>query len=176
MGNAGSSPSLRAIGTLASFVAATSFGCAKKPVMHLNHAEVSGAQIATFPPSIGVLMTVVVDVHNPNGYDVAVRAMRGQVVMAGKFLLPIDFRPGGDGVWLGSDRTTSVRVPVTIPVEIGILLLRESAAYPVIVYRVTGRADVTASRTFRFESDDYSVDEQGTITRDQIAAIIPHSL
>jgi hypothetical protein len=144
--------------------------------MHLNHAEISGAQFATFPPSIGILMTVVVDVYNPNSYDVAIRAMRGQVVMGNNNLLPVDFRPGGNGVWLGSERTTSVRVPISIPLELGLHLLQESVASPFIPFRLTGRADVTASSTFRVESDDYAVDEQGTISRQQIAAIIPNSL
>ena len=159
------------------FVAAASwFGCVSKPTMHLNHAEISGAQLAVFPPAIGILMTVVVDVYNPNSYDVAIRAMRGQVVMGYNHWLPVDFRPPGNGVWLASDRTTSVRVPVSVPLELGLALLRESAQSPFIPYRLTGRADVTASSTFRVESDDYAVDEQGTISRDQIAAIIPNSI
>jgi hypothetical protein len=157
------------------FVALAWCGCVHKPTMHLNHAEISGAQLATFPPSVGILMTVVVDVYNPNSYDVAIRAMRGTVVMADKYSLPVDFRPPGNGVWLAADRTTSVRVPVSMPIDLGLLLLRESAATPLIPYRLTGRADVTATSTFRIESDDYAVDEQGTISRQQIAAIIPNS-
>jgi hypothetical protein len=158
------------------FAAVSSMGCVSKPTMHLNHAEISGAQLATFPPSIGILMTVVVDVHNPNSYDVAIRAMRGQVVMGNNYSLPVDFRAPGNGVWLAADRTTSVRVPIIIPLDLGLLLLRESVAAPFIPYRLTGRADVTASNTFRVESDDWAVDEQGTISRQQIAAIIPNSL
>ncbi|HYU78925.1 MAG TPA: hypothetical protein VEK56_08060 [Vicinamibacterales bacterium] len=150
-------------------------GCVSKPTMHLSHAEISGAQLSTYPPSIGILMTVVVDVYNPNSYDVAIRAMRGQVVMGNNHLLPVDFRPPGNGVWLASGRTTSMRVPISLPLDLGLLLLQESAAAPFIPYRLTGRADVTASNTFRIESDNYAVDEQGTISRQQIAAIIPNS-
>ncbi len=167
----------RCLGFVITCFAAISWcGCVSKPTMHLNHAEISGAQFATFPPSIGILMTVVVDVYNPNSYDVAIRAMRGQVVMGNNYSLPVDFRPPGNGVWLGSERTTSVRVPITIPLDLGLLLLRDSATAEFIPYRLTGRADVTASSTFRVESDDYAVDEQGTISRQQIAAIIPNSL
>ncbi len=144
--------------------------------MHLNHAEISGAQLNTFPPSVGILMTVVVDVHNPNSYDVAIRAMRGQVVMGSRYMLPVDFRAQGNGVWLAADRTTSVRVPVAIPLDLGFALLRESVATPFIPYRLTGRADVTATSTFRVESDDWAVDEQGTISRQDIAAIVPNSI
>ena len=149
-------------------------GCVSKPTMHLNHAEISGFQVMTIPPS--VVMTVVVDVYNPNGYDVAVRAMRGQVVMAEKYTIPLDFRPPGDGLWLPADKTTQVRTPIAIPVDLALALLAESAASPTISYRLIGKADVTGTRTFQIEKDDYSVDERGLVTRDQIAAIIPNTL
>lgn len=155
-------------------VVLASAGCVSKPTMHVNHAEISGFQAMTFPPS--VLMTVVVDVYNPNGYDVAIRAMRGQVMMADRFSIPLDFRPPGDGLWLAAGKTTSVRAPVAIPVDVAMALLSESAAWPTISYRMIGKADVTASSTFHVEKDDYSVDERGTLTREQIAAIIPNTL
>jgi hypothetical protein len=166
----------RFVGVLfACFAAMSSYGCVSKPTMHLNHAEISGAQFSTFPPSLGILMTTFVDVYNPNSYDVAIRAMRGQVVMGNGHVLPVDFRAAGDGVWLAAGKTTSVRVPVAIPIPLGLALLQESAAAPFIPYRLIGRADVTASNTFRVEADDYAVDEQGTISRQQIAAVIPNS-
>lgn len=142
-------------------------GCAKKPTMHLNHAEINGVRIA-FPPSVGVVMTTVVDVYNPNSYDVAIRAMRGQIVIADRYIMPIAFQPGGDGIWLASDATTSVRVPVTVPMDLALTLLRESFATPNIPFRVSGTADVTATRTFKIEKDDYSVDERGTFNRQQL--------
>jgi len=144
--------------------------------MRLNHAEISGARFSAFPPSVGILMTVVLDVYNPNSYDVAVRAVRGEVVMGGKYGLPVNFRAPGNGVWLASERTTSLRVPVSIPLNVGLALLAESVSAPFTPYRLKGRADVTASNTFRVESDDYAVDEQGTISREQIAAILPNSI
>jgi hypothetical protein len=148
-------------------------GCVEKPTMHVNHAEISGFQVG-FPPN--VLMTVVVDVYNPNGYDVAIRAMRGQVLMAERYSIPVDFRPPGDGLWLPAGRTTSVRTPVAIPLDLALALLRESMAMPTISYRLIGRADVTGTRTLKIESDDYSVDERGTVTREQIEAILPNTL
>jgi hypothetical protein len=139
--------------------------------MRLNHATVSGVSIS-FPPRLGVLMTLVVDVYNPNSYDVAVRAVRGQVILANRYPLPVDFRPGGEGIWLRSDSTTQVRVPVDIPVQLALALLRESYMAPTIPYRFVGRADVTATRTFRLEADDYSVNEQGYVSRQQIDAVL----
>lgn len=148
-------------------------GCASKPTMHVNHAEISGFQVATFPPS--VLMTVVVDVYNPNSYDVAIRAMRGQVMMADKYSLPLDFRPVGDGLWLPSKQTTQVRTPIAIPVDLALALLGEAFNSPTISYRLIGKADVTGTRTFKVEKDDYEVDERGSITREQVAQIIPNT-
>ncbi len=39
-----------------------------------------------------------------------------------------------------------------------------------IPYRFAGRADVTATRTFQIEKDDYSIDVNGSIPRWQMEA------
>lgn len=148
-------------------------GCASKPTMKLNHAELSGVQLG-FPPTLGVVMTIVLDVYNPNSYDVAVRAMRGTATLADKYTLPVNWQPGGEGVWLASNATTTIRVPVTIPVDLGLRLLRESFMTPTVPFRVVGTADVTATRTFKIEKDNYSVDETGTFSRQQLEMAIPH--
>lgn len=168
--------SCRSLGPLGAilFVAVfglASSGCASKPTMRLNHAEISGVRLG-FPPSVGVLMTIVVDVFNPNSYDVAIRAMRGTVVLADRYTVPIDFRASGDGLWLASDATTSARIPITIPVDLALQLLRESYTTPMVSFRVVGTADVTASRTFKIEKDNYSVDERGSFTRQQLEIAI----
>lgn len=137
--------------------------------MKLNHAEVSGVQLG-FPPQLGVMMTSVVDVKNPNSYDVAIRAMRGNVVIADKYTLPIQWNPGGEGVWLPADQVTQVRVPVVVPVQLAMQIVREAYTSPTIPFRITGRADVTATRTFKLEKDDYEVDEHGEISREQVEA------
>jgi hypothetical protein len=157
-------------------VAVAGVGCVSKPTMHLNHCEITGVQLATLPPAFGVLMTVVVDVYNPNGYDVAVRAMRGQTVMANRYPLPVDYRAPADGVWLPAKATTSVRVPVVIPIDLALQLVREGFQSPTIPYRFTGTADVTATRTFQLEKDNYAVDESGSISQQQMLAVIPASL
>jgi hypothetical protein len=163
------------IAALAAFLALLGPACVHEPTMRLNHAEINGIRIA-FPPSLGVLMTVVVDVHNANSYDVAVRAVRGRVVLGGRYTLPVDFRADGEGLWLPSDQTTQVRVPVSVPVDLAWTILRESFTSAVIPYRFTGKADVTATRTFRLERDDYSVDEQGVVSRQQIEAALRGAL
>jgi len=150
-----------------------SAGCASKPTMKLNHAEISGMSLG-FPPQVGVVMTMVIDVYNPNSYDVAIRAMRGTAVLAEKYTLPVDYRAGTEGVWLAANNTTTVRIPVNVPLDLALLLLRESYTSPTVPFHVTGTADVTATRTFQIEKDNYSVDESGTFSRDQLAMAIPH--
>lgn len=138
--------------------------------MKVNHAELQGVQFG-FPPALMVQMTVVLDVYNPNGYDVAVRAMRGTVTYNGRYPQPINWAPGGDGVWLGSERTTQVRVPVALPIDLAMTLMRE-AMTGVVKYHVKGKADVTATRTLQIEKDDYEVDEDGSFARQQIEASV----
>jgi hypothetical protein len=142
-------------------------GCVEKPTMRLHHAEISGIRLS-FPPSLGILMTVVVSVHNPNGYDVAVRAVRGRVTLADRFEMPVNYKAEGNGVWLPADETTLVRVPVSIPAEMAYAVLQQSVSSPMIPYRFSGRADVTATSTFELEEDNYAVDERGSVSRKQI--------
>ena len=147
--------------------------CVHKPEMHLDHAEINGVQLATMPPSLGIVMTVVLRVYNPNGYDVAVRAVRGTTLLANAYPLPVTFQAPPDGVWLPAEQTTPVRVPITVPVQLAVALVSQSVSLPTIPYRFTGTADVTATRTFQLEKDNYGVDESGEITRAQLMSVIP---
>jgi hypothetical protein len=147
-------------------------GCVTQPRMKLRSAEVTGVRIS-LPPAIGVLMTLIMEVENPNSYDVAVRAVRGQVVLGDRHVIPVDFRATGDGLWLPSDQTTAVEVPVDIPLPMALEVLRTSSTVEAIPYRFTGRADVTATRTFQLEEDDYSVDAWGVVSRKQIQDAVP---
>jgi hypothetical protein len=156
-----------AVGAVAGLGAA----CVKDPTMRLNHAEITGVSIA-LPPSLGILMTVYVDVYNPNSYDVAVRAVRGQVLLARRHSLPVNYQAPGDGAWLRAGTTTTVTVPVDVPVQVGMAVLAEYAAAPTIPYHFTGKADVTAGRTLRLETDDYSVNADGFVARQQIATVL----
>jgi len=165
---------LAALAALAVLV--TGSGCVSKPTMHLDHAEISGVQLATLPPSIDVVMTIFLDVYNPNGYDLAVRAVRGQTVLAGRFPLPVDYHAPGDGLWLPAHQQTTVRVPLSVPLPLVFQLVQEAMASPLIPYRFQGKADVTATRSLQLEKDDYGVDDQGTVTRDQMMAVLPNSI
>jgi len=162
-----------ALATLAALAALTATGCARQPTMHLNHAEISGMSLG-FPPSIAVVLVTVVDVHNPNSYDVAIRAVRGTVTFADRYTLPLDYRAPDGGLWLPADRTTQIRVPVTVPLDMALALARETFSQPFVGFRISGRADVTATRTFQIEKDDYSIDERGTFSRQQLELALPH--
>ena len=157
--------------------AALSAGCVHKPEMHLDHAEITGVALATMPPSLGIVMTLVIQVYNPNSYDVAVRGVRGQAILANQYPLPVMFQaPPPDGLWLPAGQTTAIRVPITMPIELALALVQQGMASPTIPYRFTGAADVTASHTFQLEKDNYAVDETGTVTRDQMLAVIPATI
>jgi hypothetical protein len=141
--------------------------CVHKPTVVLDHAEISGIRIV-LPPSVSIQLTVYLLVYNPNSYDVAIRAVRGQVLLAYHYTLPVDLRANGDGIWLAASSTTPVAVPVTIPGDLALSLLRETLTTSAIAYEFVGRADVTASRTMQVEKDDYSVSESGTVSREQL--------
>jgi hypothetical protein len=147
--------------------------CVHDPTVRLDHAELNGVQMAVFPPRLGVLLTVVVDITNPNSFDVAVRDMRGQVMMSDKYPLPVDFHPAPPGLWLRAGQSTPVRLPVDMPIELAVALLREALASPVIGFHVTGLVDVTGSSTLKVEKDNFPVDLRGTVTRQQIEGVVP---
>ncbi|MEP7119496.1 MAG: hypothetical protein ABJE95_01245 [Byssovorax sp.] len=155
---------------LAGLVVASA-ACVQKPTMKLDHAEISGVRVG-FPPSLGVLMNIVVAVDNPNSYDIAIRAVRGQVVLANMYTLPVNFRAPNNGVWLRSGVISRMAVPVDIPVQLAVQLLQNGMSMPTISYRFIGHADVTATSTLQLEKDDYSVNEWGIMTRQQLAAAL----
>lgn len=135
-------------------------GCVSKPVVSLDHAALSYASFR------GIGLDVFLKVVNENSYDVQVRNVRADVTIAGRYALaPIDIQPN---TWLPADETTLVRVPVLIPWQIVPGLLNETVGSPSISYRVRGSADVTAVRMLGIERNDYPVDQQGTVPRQQL--------
>jgi hypothetical protein len=134
-----------------------SAGCVSKPTVMLDHAEVRAASFT------GVGLEVFLKIHNGNAYDVEVRNVHAEVTIAGKFRLdPIDVQPNK---WLPSGETTVVSVPLAISWAIVPALVGETLGSPEVKYHVTGSADVTATRTFGIEKNNYPVDEDGTLPR-----------
>jgi hypothetical protein len=148
--------------------------CVHVPEVTLDHAELNGVQVAAiFPPRIAISLTVVVNVTNTNSFDVALRGMRGQVVMADKYPLPIAYQAPPPGIWLRAGQTTPMRLPVDMPVELAIALLRESFGATLIPYHVTGVVDVTGTTTLKIDRDNFPVDLVGSMTRQQIQGVVP---
>jgi hypothetical protein len=164
---------VKRVATLAAAVVAATMAtsCASKPTMKLNHAEVSGLSFG-FPPQASVVMTNYIDVTNPNSYDVAVRAVRGNVTLADKYTVPVDFHAPNEGLWLPAKQTSQVRVPLSIPVPLALQLVREAMGGGTIPFHLVAKADVTATRSLQIESDNYEVDEKGVVTREQVDAAL----
>ena len=125
-------------------------GCVHDPNVKLDHAELNGFQVAAFPPQIGVRLTVVVNITNTNSFDVALRGMRGQVMLGEKYPLPITYVAPPPGIWLRAGQATPMRLPVDMPIELAIALLREAFASPVIGFHVTGSSTSPARAPSRW--------------------------
>ncbi len=131
--------------------------CVSKPKMELHHAEVQTAG------PMGIGMNVFLRVNNQNSFDVQVRNVRVQTTLQDRWTLPgVAYSPNQ---WLPADGTTVVSAPVLIPWALVGPLLAETAMNDIINYRVRGEADVTAIRSLGIRSDNYPVDETGTIPR-----------
>lgn len=138
-------------------LAALLTACVSKPTMQLDHAQVSSVAPA------GIYMTIFLKVNNPNSFDVQVRNVRVQSTIQGRWTLPpVNYSPDQ---WLPADGTTIVQAPVLIPWMYVMPLLAETAASPSITYRAQGSVDVTAIRSIGIKSDNYPVDETGSIPR-----------
>lgn len=146
----------------AAAVAVSAQACVHKPTMQLVRADVSAATPA------GIGLTVLLKVKNDNSFDVEVRNVRVQTTVQDRWVLPpVAYSPNQ---WLPADATTLVQAPVVIPWPLVLPLLAETATSPTISYHVKGSADVTAVRSLGIQSNDYPVDEGGTIPRSQIVA------
>ena len=144
-------------------------GCVTKPALSVHHAEFRGLS------AFGLGVAIVLQVRNDNGYDVQVRNVHVNLAFGsrGYPLGPIDFAPNQ---WLGSNQTTFVAVPVTIPWAMIPALVGETAGSYAIPYHVTGFADVTATRAFGIDRNNYPVDESGSIPRQMVVDATRNSL
>ena len=152
-------PTLAVLGLTA--LLATAPACVHKPTLELHSAQINGIGLA------GVAMNVVVKVNNTNSFDVQVRDVNVQVVVAGYALAPIQYSPNR---WLGADQTTMVDVPVMIPWATVPALLTQTIGSEKLKYRVKGTADVTATRLLQVQRNNYGIDEEGEIPRATVVA------
>jgi hypothetical protein len=134
-------------------------GCVTQPQMTVHHAELRGVS------PWGVNVMIWLQVRNDNSYDVQVRNVNVSVKFGRGIVLPVVYSPNQ---WLPSGRTTFVAVPVTIPLQAVPGLVMETVGAYGIPYHVKGSADVTATRTFGIERDNYPVNEGGSVPRQMV--------
>ena len=144
--------------------------CVTQPAVTVHHAELRGLS------AWGLGVAIVLQVRNDNSYDVQVRNVHVNLALGthGYPLGPIDFAPNQ---WLPAHQTTLVAVPVNIPLQMIPALVGETIGSYVIPYHVQGTADVTATRAFGIERNDYPVNENGAIPRqmvvDSVRSVLP---
>jgi hypothetical protein len=141
-------------------VLAAAPACVQQPVVTVHHAELRG--LSTY----GLGVAIILQIRNDNAYDVQVRNVHCMVTFGrGYSLGPIDFAPNA---WLPAGQTTLVAVPVSVPFQLIPALVAETAGAFAIPYHVKGVADVTATRTFGIQRDNYPIDEGGSIPRQTV--------
>ena len=130
-------------------------GCVTEPAVRLNHANLVGATPA------GVRFDLVLEVENRNAFDVEVRSVQGQPIVAGSNgIAPIAIEPRQ---WLRAGTETLVPVVVTVPWPVATSIAAQALTEGEIGYRFVGYADVTATQTFQIRKDRYPIDIEGEL-------------
>lgn len=142
---------------LAGVLAASAMGCVKTPVLQLHSARIGGVS------ATGVILSVTMRVNNENSFDVRVRNVRANVTIQSRYTLPyLQYNPD---TWLGSDASTLVPAPMTIPWVMVKPLLTTSIGSNAVSYTLNGLADVTATRLLQIQANDYGINAAGTFSR-----------
>ncbi len=139
-----------------------STGCISQPTI-----ELYGARLAGLGPQ-GVNLQMQFKVRNANSFDVYVRDVRADVVLADRYRLPtVQASPNA---WLPADGNTVVTVPVVIPWAMIPPLLATTVGSTTISYTARGAANVVATRALRINLDDYTFDQDGKFYRNELVA------
>lgn len=138
-------------------LAALGTGCVKVPVLQLHSARINGVS------TTGVILAVTMRVNNENSFDVRVRNVRANVTIQSRYTLPyLQYNPD---TWLGSDASTFVPAPMTIPWVMVKPLLATSIGSSNVSYTLNGIADVTATRLLQIQANDYGINAAGFFSR-----------
>lgn len=138
-------------------LAALGTGCVKTPVLQLHSARVSGVS------PTGIILSVTMRVNNENSFDVRVRNVRANVTIQSRYTLPyLQYNPD---TWLGSDASTFVPAPMTIPWVMVKPLVATSIGSNQVGYTLNGLADVTATRLLQIQANDYGINAAGFFSR-----------
>jgi LEA14-like dessication related protein len=149
---------MRTIAAIATLVGALGLtGCVSKPVVSIDHADVQGVGLT------GVDMQVFLKVENPNIYDVQIRRVHANVVVAEEVALdPVDITPD---IWVPSDDHVLIQVPVSMTWDKVAAIVTATLTMDKVTYHFFGDADVTATRALGIEKDKYPIDDVGEIPR-----------
>lgn len=142
---------------LASALLLSTAACVSEPRVRLHSAGFQGASLN------GAVLDVVIEVQNPNRFDIQIRDVTAETTFANRYALPpIVLHPNQ---WLPAGKATLVHVPTTLPWLMIPAILAETLLSPVVRYVVRGSANVTATRTFGIEEDNVPIDLKGEMPR-----------
>lgn len=131
-------------------------GCAT-PAVNLQSATLSGAAVD------GARFNAILAIDNPNAFDIQVRAVRANVRIEGSnAVIPIMYQPD---VWIPAGRVVQVALPITVPWSLIPRVLASTATGTEVPFTVIGNADITATRAFQIDRDQYAFNEEGTLPR-----------
>jgi hypothetical protein len=140
-------------------------GCVQTPTVQLHHADIQGASLT------GAVIDVVIEIRNPNSFDIKLRDVTAETTFANRYRLPtIHIHPDQ---WVPAGQATLVHVPTVLPWLMIPGILAETVFSPVVIYDVRGSADVTATRTFGIEEDNYPINLRGQLPRDVMVRMGP---
>lgn len=138
----------------ATLLAAT--GCST-PSVTLKNAAMRGAEVD------GLRFDAMLEVHNPNNFDVQVRAVRANVHVENVVNpLPVIVSPN---VWVRANQSAVVAVPIKVPWGAVPRIVATTVSQSTVGFRVAGNADVTATSTFKIQQDGYRFNEEGELPR-----------
>jgi hypothetical protein len=133
----------------------TLVGCA--PTVQLKTAVLQGGSFE------GARFDAILAFENPNTFDVQVRTVRANVRVDGIAQpIPVTFAPN---VWIPAGRTVNIAVPVTVPWTVVPPLAVMTLSGTDVDYRIVGRADVTATRAYEIDQNNYAFNEEGTVPK-----------
>ncbi len=143
-------------------------GCVTKPAVRPQAARIAGVDAG------GVQFLLFVAVDNENNFDIQVRGVRATVVIEDRYNLPpVVAQPN---VWLRAGTSTTVQVPMRIPFNMVQPLLNTTLGKRELKYRVVGAADVTATSSLRIDFDDYKMDDEAKMNRNDLASLAINGL
>ncbi len=132
-------------------------GCIPRPVVELDSARITSASKS------GVSLMMRLRVNNSMPFDVRVRNVRAQVTVADRYPLPyVRFNPDQ---WMPANSWSYIYVPAVIPWATIAPLAAATVTSDIVGYHIAGYVDVTATRLIGFQVNDYTLDDDASVSR-----------